>query len=140
VSRSSNATRHSTAADSTAAVDAFMLDLEHPHKRAIEAIRHAILGAAPGIAEGIKWNAPSFRTHEYFATFNLREKAGIGLILHLGAKVKADDGIQLRIGDPGGLLHWLATDRARVSFNDLQDFEARRDAFVDLIQTWAAQV
>ena len=31
---------------------------------------------APGIREGVNWNAPSFRTTEYFATTNLREKDG----------------------------------------------------------------
>ena len=62
--------------------------LSHPMKAEIELMRAAILGADPSIREGVKWNAPSFRTHEYFATTNLREKKGIGLILHLGAKAE----------------------------------------------------
>jgi hypothetical protein len=40
---------------------------------------------------GTKWNAPSFRTTEFFATLNLRAKDGVDrvwLVLHLGAKVK----------------------------------------------------
>jgi hypothetical protein len=63
---------HTTAADTTSAVDEFMRTLDHPFKKAIEAIRSSMLAADRAIAEGIKWNAPSFRTSEYFATTNLR--------------------------------------------------------------------
>ena len=65
-----------------------MATLEHPFKPEIEAIRRLMLGVDPGVREGIKWNSPSFRTTEYFATTNLRSKAGIGVILHLGARVR----------------------------------------------------
>jgi hypothetical protein len=63
---------HATPADMTKAVDDFMRTLDHPFKTAIERIRRIILGAHPTVAEGIKCNGPSFRTTEYFATFNLR--------------------------------------------------------------------
>jgi len=96
--------------------------------------------AADSIAEGVKWNAPSFRTHEYFATTNLREKNGISVILHLGARVRDAATAGLRIPDPGGLLKWLARDRALVRFDDMQDFMARRDAFMDLIRAWVEHV
>ena len=86
--RKATAPLHQTAADTSAAVDAFMATLEHPCTALIEALRRIILRADPSIAEGIKWKSPSFRTGEYFATVNLRAKAGIGLILHFGAKVQ----------------------------------------------------
>jgi hypothetical protein len=60
--------------DTAAAVDAFMATLKHPHKPAIEEVRRVIFGADPSIAEGVKWNAPSFRTTGYFATTHLRAK------------------------------------------------------------------
>jgi Domain of unknown function (DU1801) len=60
--------------------------LDHPSKQLIEAIRKSLLNADRSIDEGIKWNSPSFRTTEHFATMNLREKKGVGLILHRGAK------------------------------------------------------
>jgi hypothetical protein len=134
------ATRHTTAADSSAAVDALLAALVHPMKEEIVAIRQAILGADPSISEGVKWNSLSFRTHEYFATVNLREKQGIGVILHLGAKVRelGPDGI--KVADPEGLLKWLADDRATVTFSGLAEFEARRPAFVALIQAWITRV
>ena len=133
-------TRHTTAADTSAAVDELMNELVHPFKPEVEAIRRAILAAAPGIAEGVKWNAPSFRTHEYFATTNLREKTGISVILHLGAKVRDAGPEGLQIPDPGGLLRWLARDRALVRFDDMQHFMAQRDAFTDLIRAWIEHV
>ena len=131
---------HSTPADTAEAVDVFMLALAHPFKREIEAIRAAILGSAPEIAEGIKWNAPSYRTHEYFATTHLREKKGVSIILHLGAKVKdlPDGGVQVQ--DPAQLLKWLGKDRAMVVFADLQDFRAKQAAFEELIRRWIEHV
>jgi hypothetical protein len=59
---------HAAPADSTKAVDDFMAALDHPFKRGIEALRKLVLGIDSSIAEGIKWNAPSFRTTEYFGS------------------------------------------------------------------------
>jgi hypothetical protein len=131
---------HTTPADSTKAVDDFMGALDHPFKAEIEAIRAAILGADRAIAEGIKWNAPSFRTTEYFATVNLREKRGIGVILHLGAKVRSLPPGGVAIDDPEKLLGWLGKDRAMVVFGDLADFKARKAAFVRIVRQWIAHV
>ena len=128
------------AADTAEAVDAFMASLKHPFKAEIESIRGTILGAAPGIHEGIKWNSPSFRTTEYFATVNLREKAGIGLILHLGAKVKKLPAGGVAIADPGKLLKWLGKDRAMVVFKDKNDLKAKKAGFAKIIRQWVAYV
>lgn len=131
---------HATAADTSDAVDAFMEPLEHPHKSAIEALRKIIRGAAPGIREGVKWNAPSFRTSEYFATTNLREKAGIGLILHLGAKARSLPAGGIAIQDPGKMLRWLAKDRAMIVFSDGKDLAKRKDSLAALVREWIAHV
>lgn len=119
-------------------VDAFIASLGHPREREIRALREIILGADPRIAEGIKWNAPSFRTSEWFATFHLRAKDGVQLILHLGAKRR--DGADVAIADPHSLLRWLGADRASVTFRDLDDIEAKRSAFADVIRQWIAHV
>ena len=131
---------HTGAADTTAAVDAFMRALDHPFKAEIEAIRQTIRVAHRSIAEGVKWNAPSFRTTEYFATTNLREKAGVGVILHLGAKVKDRGPGRVPVDDPRGLLKWLATDRAMVVFTSMDDINAKRPDFERLIRSWIAHV
>jgi hypothetical protein len=73
-------------------VEAFMAGLEHPLKPAIEAVRALVLGVDPAVSEGIKWNAPSFRTSKWFATLNLRARGGeerVWLVLHPGAKKRA---------------------------------------------------
>jgi hypothetical protein len=118
-------------------VEAFLAALEHPRKREILAVRQIILGADPRIAEGIKWNAPSFRTSEYFATVHLRAKDGVQVILHRGAKTRAGG---LSIHDPESLLEWLGKDRASVKFRDLRDIEARQSAFTNGIRRWIEQV
>ena len=129
---------HATPADTTAAVDAFLAALSHPHKDAIEAIRQAILGADPSIREGVKWNAPSFRTAEYFATVNLRAKEGVLVVMHLGAKVRELPAGGMKIEDPEGLLRWLAKDRAVITFADRGDVKRKQQAFVSVVRQWIA--
>jgi hypothetical protein len=136
----SKAGRHGTPADTTEAVDACMRELAHPFKAEIQQIRELILAAAPGVAEGVKWKAPSFRTHEYFATINLREKQGIGVILHLGAKVRDMSPGGLSISDPDGLLKWLAADRASICFTSNSDLQERRAAFSQVVSDWVRHV
>ena len=131
---------HNTGADTSKAVDEFMVILDHAFKAEIQEIRLAILSADCAISEGIKWNSPSYRTTEYFATTNLREKAGIGVILHLGAKVRETNPDGLPINDPDRLLKWLEKDRASVVFKDLKEFHAKKGAFVSIIQQWIAYV
>lgn len=120
-------------ADTTEAVDAFMAALEHPHKKEVQAIRALILGADDAIEEGVKWNAPSFRTTEYFATFHLRAKQGVQVVLHLGARVKAG-GAKVNLDSP--LITWLGKDRAMVTFSDGKDVKAKSKAFQQLISEW----
>ncbi len=123
-------------------VEAFMKKLNHPMKKDVEAVRQLILGVSPRISEGIKWNAPSFRTTEYFATVNLRGRGGdsrVWLILHFGAKVN-DNSKALKIADPKGLLKWLAKDRCLVTFADGKDIQAKRLALKAIIREWIAHV
>ncbi|MCE1204031.1 MAG: DUF1801 domain-containing protein [Holophagaceae bacterium] len=118
----------------TAAVEAFLAGLNPTTRSEVEALRRIILGVDPAIAEGIKWKVPSFCTTEYFATLHLRMKAGIGLIFHLGAKVR--DISVLPVEDPEGLLQWLAKDRAMVAFKDTDEILARGPALESLIRQW----
>lgn len=117
-----------------------MAGLAHPFKAEIQALREIILAADPTVSEGIKWNAPSYRTTEYFATTHLRAKTGVGLILHLGAKVRELPAGGVAIEDPGKLLKWLGKDRAQVEFRDLDDIESRKQAFQSLLQQWLRHV
>ncbi len=121
-------------ADSSAAVDAFLATLVHPHKAAVEAIHEIICRVDQSITEGVKWNAPSFRTTGYFATTNLRAKNGVGVILHLGAKVR--DQASVAISDPKGLLTWLAKDRAMVTFAGIEEVRASKTALQGIVRQW----
>ncbi|MDI1429551.1 DUF1801 domain-containing protein [Polyangium sorediatum] len=120
-------------------VEAFLVSLAHPFEKEIRELRTMILGADPRIGEGIKWNAPSFRTTEFFATFHLRAKDGVQIILHLGAKKRATSP-DLAIADPEALLEWLGKDRASVKFRDAKDIQAKRAAFVDVVRQWIEHV
>ncbi|MBK7295031.1 MAG: DUF1801 domain-containing protein [Holophagaceae bacterium] len=124
--------------EDSAAVEAFLAGLAPTNRSEVEALRRIILGADPAIGEGIKWKVPSFRTTEYFATLHLRMKVGLGLILHLGAKVR--DTPAVPVEDPEGLLTWLARDRALIAFSDLEEIQARRAALETLIRQWIRAV
>ena len=119
-------------------VDSFLRELRHPSKNAIEAVRRIILGVSPKISEGIKWNSPSFRTTEYFATVNVR-KDQVWLILHLGAKVR-DNSSEMKIADPDEVLKWLAKDRALLTFADAKDVQTKKSALQKIIREWIRYV
>lgn len=110
----------------------------HAQAPAIEAIRRIVRGADPAIADGIKWNAPSFRTTEYFATTHLRAKDDVAIILHFGAKVREIGGVT--IDDPGQLLDWLAMDRAMVAFADVDEVWNRQSALEHIVRQWIRHV
>jgi hypothetical protein len=115
----------------------FLEGLEHPFKAELELVRQLFIDASPEIQEGIKWNSLSFRTTEWFATFNWREKKHLQFVLHLGAKVK-DQTEVADIPDPDGLLKWLAKDRCLLNLGDAESIN--RDALAKLIQEWIKHV
>ena len=138
--RSAKAEPSSTQADP--AVVAFLRELDHPRKKEIETVRQIILRVSPEIREGIKWNAPSFRTTEYFATVNLRARGGedhVWLILHKGAKVKDNSTKEMQLADPAGLIKWLAKDRCLVTLGNRKDIQAKRAALEAIIREWIGQ-
>lgn len=124
----------------SAAVEAFLQQLDPPLRELAGALRAAVLGADPAVAEGIKWKVPSFRTVDYFATMHLRVKQGIGLVLHFGAKKNAIAETGVAVADPAGLLQWLAKDRAMIVFADLAQLNGRREALQALLREWLSRV
>jgi hypothetical protein len=117
-----------------------MAALVHPHRSEIEALRKLILQVDPSVQEGVKWNAPSFRTSEYFATTNLRTKSGIAVVLHLGAKVRQLPSGSVTIEDPAKLLKWLGKDRAMVEFANAEEFNTSKAAFKAVLRQWVQYV
>jgi hypothetical protein len=99
-------------------------------------VRRIILGVDPAIREGVKWNAPSFRTEkEYFATMNMRAKDSVQVVMHLGAKVRPQQKA-FKIADPNGLMRWLGKDRALVTLGAGRDIPANRTAFEAIVRAW----
>lgn len=122
--------------DTTAAVDRWMAALDHPQKPALQALRKVLCGASKTVREGVKWNAPSFWTTEYFATTGLRTKvAPLAVIFHLGAKKKSTK-VRTQIADPDGLLQWLGDDRALLGFQGLADVRKKKAAVQALVRQW----
>ena len=129
-------TAHESKADTAQAVDVLLSSLKHPATAEIQMLRAIVCEVSPSIQEGVKWNAPSFRVDEYFATINLREKQGVGVVLHFGAKVRDVAAGRESIADPDRLLKWLAKDRATVSFSGKDDIAARKPAFQAVLRQW----
>lgn len=121
-------------------VDALLATLDHPQLDAIEALRRIILQADPRIGEAVKWNAPSFHTTEHFATFHLRAKTGLQLVLHLGAKARPDATVRATVADPHRLLQWKSADRATIALRDLAEVEAKCDALTHIVRQWIEEV
>lgn len=110
-------------------VEEFLRELNHPLKAEVEAVRSIIKGVDEGIAEEIKWRAPSFNYKgEYLVTFNLWETKRIHLVFHNPriAQVKST------------LLEGKYVDRRMAYFADMRDVKAKRPllekALKDLIR------
>ena len=111
--------------------------LAHPHDAAIHAIRAAILGADPGIGEGIKWNAPSYHlAGAHFATLNLRKRDEVQLILHLGAKPRPDAQVRAALENAGIPLDWKSPDRAILTVRSASEAKAVARSLRVVIQEW----
>lgn len=118
----------------TTDVETYMRALEHPCKPEMQSLRKLILAVDPRITEEIKWNAPSFALGEHFVTFNGWAKDYVQLIFHHGPKKSTSKGKP--IADPSGLLEWLATDRASVRFESMQDVKSKKAALQAVIREW----
>lgn len=111
----------------------------HPHKyrECLEEIRLLVLGADYSISEGIKWNSMSFRTHEWFATWNQRAEDKIQFVFHLGAKKRKVDSSSMS-HDLGERVEWKSGDRCLVNFADSEDVMTCKQEFVQFVRTWIA--
>lgn len=116
-----------------------MAVLSHPLAAEIAAVRAIILGASKDIGEAIKWNAPSFRTTEFFATIHLRSTKEVQVVFHLGAK-KRGEIPEMKISAPPAMLRWLAGDRCLVVMGKGAEIEARSTALKKLVQAWITYV
>ncbi|MBP7513474.1 MAG: DUF1801 domain-containing protein [Flavobacteriales bacterium] len=118
------------------AVTALLDANKHPLRKELDQLRTIILAADRSIVEGVKWNAASFRTADWFATLNgpkhVKEPM---LILHAGAKAK---GIVVKecIPDPEALIEWLGNDRGLIVLKDVTDIKAKQKALRAIVSAW----
>lgn len=120
-------------------VDDVLASIDHQLKADVALVRKAILSVDRSICDGVKWNSLSFRTTEWFATWNWRTKDQVQLILHFGAKpgkIAPTDAIP----DPKRLLKWLGKDRAIASFGSGATLKANIPAFKVLLKAWIRYV
>lgn len=133
-------TRKSTSgAAGSGAVAELLAALDHPHKAGIERLRTLILGLDRRITEEVKWNAPSFRLEDHFATFKLYPPKNIQLVLHTGAKAKSNTR-SFAIDDPDRLLAWPASDRCVLTLASAEDLAAHEAAVLGIIGQWIARL
>jgi hypothetical protein len=121
-------------------VDAFLETLDHPLRDDIVRVRQLVKAALPDIGEAIKWNAPSFfvGSDEHFATFHLRSKEQVQLVLHTGAKKRAVKKAFSLSPRAEALVQWLDDDRAMVTLDPAR-LPNHRVAFTALVREWATQ-
>jgi predicted transport protein len=120
-------------------VDDFLRDLDHPHKEGIQLLRRAILAVDTRITEEIKWNAPSFKTREHFATFKLYPPKHIQLVLHVGAKPVATPR-QFRLDAPGLVVKWPAPDRCVLTIESSEHARQIEGVVAGAIRQWIVQL
>src|SRR5690554_699337 len=120
-------------------VQTFIAELDHPLKSDIAALREILLGADGSMSEEIKWNAPSFRASEHFATIHHRARDSLQLILHLDARSKSVIPTEV-LEDPHKLLQWLGPDRASVRFTGREDLMEKEAPLVAIVQQWIKHV
>ncbi|WP_108124651.1 DUF1801 domain-containing protein [Saccharospirillum mangrovi] len=119
--------------------ESFMAASEHPHKAAINELRAAILNIDARIVEEVKWNAPSFKIDDHFATFRLHPPKNIQIVLHRGAKPKPlEKAMQLE--DPNGFVNWKAPDRCVLEIQSSEQALAHKRDIIDLIRQWISQL
>ena len=117
-------------------VASFMRALKHSRKSEVELVRKVVLGAAAGITEHVKWNAPSFCYRgDDRVTLRLQPGDRVEIVFHCGAK-KRVGGTRPNVSDVDGLLKWLAVDRAIVTLSDADDVRAKSGAVEALVREW----
>jgi hypothetical protein len=124
--------------DASPEIDRFLAELDHRLKAGVEQLRAVILATDPGITEHLKWNAPSYRFGgEDRVTFRLQPRDQLQLVLHRGARVRADSA-DFVFTDPTGLVDWRSPDRGVVTFPDLASVAAAQAAVPVLVAAWIA--
>jgi hypothetical protein len=109
----------------SAEVDAWFDDYEHPAKDAMLLVRDIIL-SDDRMAETIKWKSPTFVYEGNMASFNPRTKAHVSLMFHTGASIP---GKHPRLEGGGDTARYM-------KFVDRADVESAREDLRSIVAAW----
>jgi hypothetical protein len=114
----------------------YLTGLQHSRKSDVERIRAAILGADPAMSETIKWNAPNYVfAAEDRVTFRLQPGDRVDLVLHRGARTRADAN-DFVFDDPSGLIQWATPDRGVISIPEGADLDELLGQILPVVWAW----
>ncbi|MCR2807351.1 DUF1801 domain-containing protein [Paenibacillus soyae] len=113
---------------STAEVEAWLQDYEHPLKDVMLHVRQAVMAADPRMQECIKWKSPTFTYQGNLASFNPRTKKHVSLMFHTGASI-SNDFPNLQGG--GDTARYMA-------FHSMEEAEARRGELEAIVRVWCS--
>lgn len=120
-------------------VDEFMQNLDHPFKEGIEFLRQIIIKCDKDITEEIKWNAPSFKIKEHFATFKLYPPKSIQIILHTGAK-KKENSKKFLLNEKFKFIKWITNDRCVITLKSNMEPIKLEKEISQIIKSWIKQL
>ncbi|MBI1933340.1 MAG: DUF1801 domain-containing protein [Ignavibacteriales bacterium] len=121
------------------AVNNFMNNLDHPYKEGIEFLRNVIKKCNDSIIEEIKWNAPSYKLENHFATFKLYPPKNIQIVLHTDSKLKGDPH-KFHLDDPHQIIKWAAPDRCVITIKSNKEAKELSNEISSLINSWIKQL
>lgn len=117
----------------------FMDKLDHPFKEGIENLRTTIKKCDKKIIEEIKWNAPSFKLDDHFATFKLFPPKNIQIVLHTGVK-KKETPKQFHLDDENNLIKWATSDRCTITIQSNKEAKEFSKEISKIIKSWIKQL
>lgn len=110
----------------SAEVDEWFANLEHPLKAVMLSTRDVILDADERMTECVKWSTPTFTFEGNLVSFQPRAKRFVSLLFHEGATIPGDhpildgDGAHVRIA----------------RFRDQADLDSRADELAAVVRAW----
>lgn len=126
-------------APASAEVEAWLARFPPPLRQQVDAIRAVFHALSSHVVEEIKWNTPSFRASDDFATLHLRDPTKPMVVFHTGVKAK---GLVLRgrIDEPPGRIDWRAPDRCLFKLGPAADRAESLPALRRFAIDWMARM
>jgi hypothetical protein len=110
---------------SSAEVDAWFAERDHPLADAMQLVRRLVLEADPRVTESIKWKTPTFSFEGNIVSFNPAKKF-VSLLFHRGAEIP---GRFPRLEGEGRLARTMR-------FSDVADVQQGADELQEVIRAW----